>query len=736
LNKKTTPPTESALLAVFQENPEKAFTYPTLCKTLGLPKKQSDLWEDHLMQALERMAKQGKLQQPKHGVFLLPKSTKIQDPPQANVEGIVDLMPSGAAFVAIDGFQKDVYISSKNTMQAQQGDRVSVCLKPVRGKGRPEGEITAILARDKTQFVGLLDFKNGQWTLLTDTRSTPVLQLIDLNPSHQKPGYKAIATITDWGNARQIPRAKILTLLGKAGEHQTEMHAILAEFGLPYEFPKEVERDAARIDGTITASEIRKRRDFRSTDTFTIDPADAKDFDDALSFKNLGKGLVEVGIHIADVAHYLQPGSLLDEEAIQRATSVYLVDRVVPMLPEILSNGLCSLNPKEDKLCFSAVFTLNEEAQVVEQWFGRTIIHSNHRFSYEEAQLVLETGEGPYALCLKTLDDLAKKMRAERLKAGAIAFDKKEVKFKLNPDGSPSGVYFKEMKDSNHLIEDFMLLANRKVAEFIGKRNPSQRNATGLTPPFVYRVHDKPNEEKLRAFSTFVKKLGYQLKTEGHKEIARSMNRLLHDVHGKKEANVVEQLAIRSMAKATYTTQNIGHYGLSFDYYTHFTSPIRRYPDVMAHRLLALYLSHGASPEKPDWSSALTKRILPDVKILEAQCRHSSDMEKKASEAERASIKYKQIEFMQTRVGQLFKAVVSGVSEFGIFAEIEENQCEGLVRLRDITEDFFQFDPDHYCVMGRKSKRVIRLGDEIWIRVKKADLRKKQLDFSLVWNTQ
>ena len=535
-----------------------------------------------------------------------------------------------------------------------------------------------------------------------------------------KDGQKAIARIIEWSKNGVNPIGEIIDVLGNVGENNTEMHAILAEYGLPYEFPKDVERAADLIPIKITGEEIAKRRDFRTITTFTIDPVDAKDFDDALSIQKLSNSNWEIGVHIADVSYYVKPESMIDKEAVSRATSVYLVDRVVPMLPEILSNNVCSLRPKEEKLCFSAVFEMTDDAEVIGEWFGRTIINSDRRFTYEEAQMVIETEEGDFKKEILTLNKLAKILRANRFKKGSIAFEKMEVKFHLDEVGNPTGVFFKVAKDSNQLIEDFMLLANRKVAEFVGKKKESKeskvRNVESQKP-FVYRVHDKPNPDKLNSFAEFVAKFGYKLNIKNERMVADSMNNLLKEVNQKKESGMIEMLAIRTMAKAIYTTKNIGHYGLGFEYYTHFTSPIRRYPDVMVHRLLQHYLDGGKNP---------------DIDKLEEQCKHSSDMEKLAADAERASIKYKQVQFLSDKIGQEFDGIISGVTEWGIFVELVDNHCEGMIRTRDLRDDNFYFDEDNYCLRGRKFGKVLTLGDKVRIEIKRADLIKKQLDFALV----
>jgi ribonuclease R len=527
-----------------------------------------------------------------------------------------------------------------------------------------------------------------------------------------KNGQKVIVRITDWPRNTKNPMGEVVEVIGNPGVHEVEMHAILAEFELPYHFPEELDQLALKIPDKITKFDYESRRDFRNVPTFTIDPSNAKDFDDALSFRKISENLFEVGVHIADVTHYVKPETPIEREAIDRATSVYLVDRCVPMLPERLSNFICSLRPNEEKLCFSAVFEMDSEANVLKEWFGRTVILSQQRFAYEEAQQVIETGEGAMLNEILTLHNLAQKLRQRRFKAGAINFDRAEVKFDLDENGKPLGVTFKIQKEANQLIEEFMLLANLKVAEFVGKAREKFK-----VKPFVYRIHDKPNPEKFENFRNFITRFGYNVEGGSEKQISKSLNKVLSQVKGKKEQNLIETLALRSMAKARYSSNNIGHYGLGFPFYTHFTSPIRRYPDMMVHRLLAHYLDNG-KPKNED--------------ELEKLCKHSSDMEIRATEAERASIKYKQVEFMSDKIGQHFQGVITGVTNFGVFIELIETKCEGLLPVRELQDDFYEFDEDNYCLTGRQSGKKYQLGDELTVEVWRTNLAKKQLDFKLI----
>ncbi len=629
--------------------------------------------------------------------------------------GNLEMITSGAAyFIPIEGNEGDVYIPANKLKGALHGDLVKIKSYKTRGGKRSEGEVLEIIKRSRTEVVGTLHNSGKNWFLIPDNSRFGTDLFI---PNDAMKGAtetdKVVVRIKEYPDGKN-PVGEVIRVLGKAGEMDTEIHAILEEFGLPYEFPEEVVKESEQIPSKITDAEISKRRDFRKITTFTIDPFDAKDFDDALSIKKLPNNNWEIGVHIADVTHYLREGTGLDKEAYSRATSVYLVDRTVPMLPEVLSNELCSLKPNEDKLCFSAVFELDEEANVKSEWFGRTVIHSIRRFSYEEAQEILESGKGDLSNELLRLNTLAKKLRKERFRKGSIGFEKLEVKFNLDAKGNPLGVFFKQMKDSNQLIEDFMLLANKRVAMYMGKSGGEH----GRPKAFVYRIHNSPDPEKMRMFSEFAGKFGYKINTKNDKAIAESLNKLMSDVKNKPEANAIELLAIRTIAKAVYSTQNIGHYGLGFEHYSHFTSPIRRYPDVMVHRLLDKKLRKD---EK-----------YPGENELEGKCKHSSEREKLASDAERSSIRYMQVKFMKDKVGQEFDGVVSGVTEFGIFVELTDSLVEGLIRLRDIESDQYFFEEESYRIVGRRTKRIITLGDKVRIEVKKADLPRKQLDFILL----
>lgn len=650
-----------------------------------------------------------------NGIFLETSKGKYQlHEVKAFLTGKISMANDGSAFlIPEDEFEKDIYIAPRKLRTALHGDLVKLHVYESSKGKRKEGEVVEILERAKMEFTGIVKISQHFAFFIPDDRKMLhdiFIPLEDLNGARN--GMKALARIVDWPAGAKNPVGIIKSILGKQGENNTEMNAILAEYGFPLSFPPEVEKEAQSIPVDITKEEIVKRRDFRKILTFTIDPFDAKDFDDAISFQKLANGNYEVGVHIADVSHYLIPDTALDKEAYDRGTSVYLVDRVIPMLPENLSNGLCSLRPKEEKLCFSSVFELDEQANVINQWFGKTVIFSDRRFAYEEVQEILENKKGEFADELLKLNELAYQLRDRKFKHGAISFESTEVKFKLDDSGKPIGVYVKERKDAHKLIEDFMLLANRKVAEFIAKKGKGKHKYT-----FVYRAHDSPKPESLKNFAEFASKFGHKISTKSDRDTARSLNKLMADVEGTKEQNVLTSLAIRSMAKAIYTTKSSSHYGLAFDFYTHFTSPIRRYPDVMVHRLLEYYLNGGESVNADHY---------------EKMCQHASQMEKKAADAERASIKYKQAEFLQDNIGQIYAGIISGVTEWGMYVEIEENKCEGMIRLRDISDDFYTLDEKNYCIIGQRKKRKYQLGDEVKIKVKRVDLAKRQIDFSLI----
>lgn len=642
------------------------------------------------------------------------------------LSGIIDITQSGMAFFKSDDMPEEICIAPYNTNGAMHGDKVKVKLfAKKRNDGRPEGEVQDVIQRARTEFAGTIRIETRVAFVTPDNKKFRDFLIPKDKIGKAKDGQKVVVKLTDWEDFSDLPHAEVIKVLGEVGDNDTEINAIMVEYGLPYEFPKDVEKVAELLPTEITEEEISKRRDFREITTFTIDPFDAKDFDDAISVKKLKNGNWEIGVHIADVSHYVKPGSILDKEGLTRATSVYLVDRVVPMLPEILSNNVCSLRPNEEKLTFSAVFELNEEAEVLNEWFGRTIINSDRRFTYEEVQEIIEGKEGEFKTEIHLLDALAKKLRAARMKNGSITFEREEVKFHLDENGNPTGVYFKVMKDSNQLIEDFMLLANRRVAEYVTlgrKAGEEEKRKADLRRPFVYRVHASPSPQKVLEFSTFVATFGYKMNAGNDKSVSTALNKLLKDVQGKPEANMIETLAIRTMAKAIYTTENIGHYGLGFRYYTHFTSPIRRYPDVMAHRLLQYYIDADAGKKvgKP-----------ADQNELEQECKHCSEREKAAADAERASIKYKQVQFLQDKIGQEFDGLVSGVTEFGFFVELEGNKCEGMVHVRNLHDDRYVFEAEKYCMRGLRTGKIISLGDKVRVKIKSADLIKKQIDFEL-----
>ncbi|WP_298899846.1 ribonuclease R [uncultured Psychroserpens sp.] len=705
----------NTILSILKKDRNQSFNYKQIAAKLGVNDASS---RNQIIKTLAKLAAKQEIEQIDRGKFKAIINTEYHI-------GIVDMASRGSGYIISDDFDEDIYIASNNMNKALDGDEVEFYAYKRRKRGRIEGEVTNIIKRAKSEYVGVIQIHKNYAFVIPDGNKMHTDIFVPINKINKaEEGDKVLVSLEDWPEKADSPYGRVLKVLGKPGEHSTEIHSILAEYGLPNEFPHEVESYANQLDTSITKEEIAKRRDMRQDLTFTIDPKDAKDFDDALSFKILDNGLYEIGIHIADVSHYLQEGTVLDDEAYERATSIYLVDRVVPMLPEILSNGACSLRPHEEKYTFSAVFQMNDKAEIKDQWFGRTVTYSDARFAYEEAQSIIETKTNaipkevsltgkPYkadqavADAVLKLDELAKIMRRKRMSTGAISFDKVEVKFNLDEDANPVGVYFKTSKDANKLIEEFMLLANKKVGEFIGKQKKT----------FVYRIHDEPDDSKLAALQNVVGRFGYKLNFKDRKSVSSSLNNLLKDVHGKKEQNLVDTLTIRTMSKAEYSTHNIGHYGLAFDYYSHFTSPIRRYPDVMAHRLLQHYLDGGKSVNE---------------EVYEDKCNHSSNMENLATKAERDSIKYMQIRFMEDHKDEEFVGVISGVTDWGIYVEIISNKCEGMVSIRDMKDDQYVFDEDHYALIGKNAKLMYQLGDEVVVKVKNTDLVKKHLDFTLI----
>lgn len=693
-----------ALLNLFNQNPQEALNYKQASSALNI-----DNNHDRKLVAnqLEQLKADKTLNEVERGKYKLVVKKAV-------VTGVVDMTKSGSAYVVSEESEKDIYIPPKFMYNALHGDTVKVFILARKKRKGPEGQITEIVKRAKTEFVGTIEASKKFAFLIPDDQKMPVDVYVPLDKlAGAKDKQKVVVKMTDWPKDASSPFGEVIKVLGDAYKPATEMDSILHTHGFPEKFPAHVEKYAADLPIKITKKDIEERLDMREVETFTIDPHDAKDFDDALSFEKLENGKYRIGVHIADVSHYMKEGDVLDKEAIERATSVYLVDRVVPMLPEILSNNVCSLRPNEEKLTFSVLFEMDESGKVIDFKPVRTVTLSDTRFTYEEAQKVIETGKGKHAEALTTLNKMAVKMRSNRLKNGSIAFDKVELKFVLNEDKEPESVVFKAQKEANKLIEEFMLLANKSIAEMIGK--VSKSNPKPKT--FIYRIHDKPDPQKLRDLSTFINKFGYKYKFAKESEISKNINSLLGEVQGKREETMIETLAIRTMAKAEYSTGNIGHYGLAFPHYSHFTSPIRRYPDVMVHRLLADYMNGAESADRDRYESL---------------CKHCSEMERKAVEAERDSTKFFQVLYMQEYVGEEFTGVISGVTEWGIYVELIENKCEGMIRLRDISGDYFYLDEKHHRILGHNTSRSYQLGDEIKIKVTKADLVNKRIDFEML----
>ncbi|KAA3440407.1 ribonuclease R [Rufibacter hautae] len=725
------------LLNIFGQEPKKVFTYRQLHRRLGVNDKEG---REVVSSLLKKMSKNGEL-------IFLPDDSYILNPefrgsveksfdrPErgsrrerdsdrgatvsrrggATMVGKVDLANARHAYVVTEESEQDIRVPVEKLMFAMDGDTVRIQLRRTRrANERPEGEVVEVIQRQREEIVGRLEMSKGYGFIVPDQKKMYFDVFVgERGLADANHGDKVLVKVTEWPeDPQKSPTGEIIRVFGPAGEHNAEIHAIMAEFGLPFEFPESVEKEANAIPDTITQEEIAKRRDFRDITTFTIDPADAKDFDDALSMRQLENGNWEIGVHIADVTHYVQPNSRLEKEAYRRATSVYLVDRTIPMLPERLSNGLCSLRPHEDKLTFSVVFEMDDNAKVHNYWVGRTIIHSDRRFAYEEAQEVIETGEGDYAQEILKLNELAKKFKDKRFQNGAVNFETIEVKFKLDENGKPLHLYVKERKDAHKLIEEFMLLANKYVAEHVYKQRKGNKKLT-----MVYRTHGAPDPEKLLNFSVFARKFGYKVDLEEGKDISKELNKLADQTHGKPEQSVLQSLAIRTMAKAKYSTEEEGHFGLAFAHYSHFTSPIRRYPDMMAHRLIHQYEQKDFSAEKEEF---------------EERSQHSSDMEKRAADAERASIKFKQVEYISGFIGQQFKGIVSGLTDWGMYVEIEENKCEGMVRLADLQDDFYELDSANYRIIGQNNKRIISFGDEVMVEVKAANVLERTIDLILI----
>lgn len=691
----------TSILVLLEEMIGKEYNPAQITKKLGIKKKSLIV---DLYRLLDQLEDEGLIIQTEDGTYKSPKTTKTKA-----IIGTVDHVNPRFAYVTTgEEGVKDIYVKTRDLNAALHGDTVAVSLLGRSSGQNPEGKVTEIIKRARNRFVGRVEVSKSYAFVVPDFKK--IYQdffIYTENINGAKTNDKVVFEVTRWGDGDKSPEAKVVEILGKTGENEAEIHSIMAEFDLPFRFPEHVLHESAKIEEGITSDEVKKRRDFRGTLTFTIDPEDAKDFDDAISFRTLDNGRFEIGVHIADVSHYVQPGTALDADAYDRATSVYLVDRTVPMLPEKISNELCSLRPHEDKLTFAAVFEMDASGKVYKEWFGRTVIHSDHRFTYEGAQEVIESGKGKFAEELKLLNDLAITLRKERFGKGAVNFETSEVKFKLDEKGKPLAVIPKIRKDAHKLIEEFMLLANKAVATYVVKMKKGPDKNT-----FIFRAHDFPDPEKVENFATFARQFGHKLEVD-ERTVSRSLNALMEEIEGKPEQNVLQQLAVRAMAKAKYTTDAKGHFGLAFDHYTHFTSPIRRYPDLMVHRLLQHYLDQGKSVSKKEY---------------EEKCIHSSEREKRAADAERASIKYKQVEFMSMAEDRAYRGIITGVTDFGVFIEMIETKCEGMVRLADLKDDFYEFDEKNFRIIGRRRKKIYRLGDEVAVRVKKTDVDRRMID--------
>ena len=700
-----------SVLDVFRNNPYSSFNYKQVAARLGIQDRAS---KDLISLIIGQLFKNQELAMSKRGKYQINmESPKYEKEVKTAITGTVDMKQTGKAYVIPDDKSEDVFVAATNTNHALHGDKVKVFIFPRRRGHKLEGEIAEIIRRNKKQFVGTIETSKNFAFLRPDNATMPVdIFIPNTKLNGAKNGQKVVVVITEWPDQSANPFGEVKEVLGKPGDNRVEMQSILAEIDFPLSFSPKAEKEAAAFPDEIPEAEISTRRDFRQVLTITIDPADAKDFDDAISLKPVGKDRWEIGVHIADVSYYVRPGTAIDEEAVERGTSVYMVGRTIPMLPERLSNGLCSLKQGVDRLCFSAVFEMDATGKIYSEWFGKTVINSNRRFAYEEVQEIIESGKGEYSEEIAVFNKIALKLREDRFKKGSFNFETQEVRFKLDELGRPLDIYLREMKDANKLIEDFMLLANRKVAEYIGKKKENQTVKT-----FVYRVHDTPNEEKLENFSLFVERLGYKMKTSSKKSLADSFNKLFSDIKGTGTETMIETIAIRTMSKAYYSTNNIGHYGLAFQFYSHFTSPIRRYPDLMVHRLLFGYMNNGPSVSK---------------EVYEPMCEHASEMERRAVDAERMSVKYKQAEFMLDKIGQQFDALISGVSKWGIFAEIIGTKCEGMIRLRDLEDDYYYLDEENYQIIGQRHGYRFKLGDKLKIRVRRIDLARKQMDYEWV----